>query len=80
MKLSLRKSAKNGTICMDKLDDLYNKIFKLEVVISKDNKMKFELLEIFKENNYSNKDLMLRKIKSILDKYIDPESEVNHAN
>lgn len=80
MKLSLRKSAKNSTICMDKLDDLYSIIFKLEVVISKDNKMKFELLEIFKENNYGNKDLMLRKIKSILDKYIDPESEVNHAN
>lgn len=63
-----------------KIMELYSKIAKLESINRKNEKMKFELLEIFKENNYNNKDLILRKIKSILDNYIDPESEVNNAN
>lgn len=63
-----------------KIMELYSKIAKLESINRKNEKMKFNLLEIFKENNYNNKDLMLRKIKSILDNYIDPESEVNNVN
>ena len=57
------------------VSELYRKIDNLEMIIRADNKMKRDLLDVFQENNYNNKDLMLRKIKSIL----DPEREVNNA-
>jgi len=57
------------------ISELYRKIDDLEMIIRADNKMKRDLLDVFQENNYNNKDLMLRKIKLIL----DPEREVNNA-
>ena len=57
------------------ISELYRKIDDLEMIIRDDNKMKRDLLDVFQENNYNNKDLMLRKIKLIL----DPEREVNNA-
>lgn len=59
----------------DLIRELYVEIAKMENIILSDNKMKRELLAVFQENNYNNKDLMLRKIKTIL----DPEREVNNA-
>ena len=62
------------------ISNLYRKIDQLEHIIRENNKMKRDLLDVFQENNYNNKDLILRKIKSIIDKYMDPEREVNNAN
>lgn len=64
----------------DLIRELYVEIAKMENIILDDHKMKRDLLAVFQENNYNNKDLMIRKIKSIIDKYMDPEREVNNAN
>lgn len=61
------------------ITNLYRKIDQLEMIIRDDNKMKRDLLDIFQENNYNNKDLIVRKVKSVIDKYMDPEREVNNA-
>ena len=63
----------------DLISDLYKRIDHLEMIIRDDNKMKRDLQDIFQENNYNNKDLIIRKFKSVLDKYTDPEREVNNA-
>lgn len=62
------------------ISGLYKQIDQLETIIRDDNRMKRELLDIFQQNNYNNKDLIIRKIKSILDRYMNPEREVNNAN
>lgn len=64
----------------DLISNLYRKIDQLESIIRYDNKMKRELLDVYQENNYNNKDLIIRKIKNIIDRYMDPEREVNNAN
>lgn len=72
--MSILKKSKS-IIQPELISELYRKIDDLESIIRADNKMKRDLLDVFQENNYNNKDLMLRKIKLIL----DPEREVNNA-
>lgn len=73
MKFKLGKLAKRKKFYVyssieveQKIMELYSKIAKLESINRKNERIKIELLEIFKENNYNNKDLLLRKIKALV--------------
>ena len=78
--MSILKGKRKSNFQSELVKELYRKVSELETIISNDNNMKRELLDIFQKNNYNNKDLIIRKLKSILDRYIDPESEANNVN
>lgn len=78
--MSILKGKRKSNFQSELVKELYRKVSELETIILNDNNMKRELLDIFQKNNYNNKDLIIRKLKSILDRYIDPESEANNVN